>query len=1149
MDNGTSGNRGGRSRASHSLPLRRALKPVVETLENRWLLSAGDVDLTLTAGLFGPSGDSVTAVLRQGSKTIVAGESFGSGDAFLARYDASGNLDTTFGNAGRTNIDLGGGDDVIRALTIDSGGNIVAAGASNGNMAVARLTANGQLDASFDGDGVQTVSFFEPAGALSVSASGGVIALGGSSGFDPAARHFAVAELDASGQLTGFGTQVTAIGDDAVVNSVLVDGVGNVYAGGQSTTAGQTSFTVAKYNTGGLDATFDGPDLLNPGNGVVVTTLGGASSIKSLAFHGTGVLAIGTGAGVAMAQYDGVTGLFDPTFNAGAPFQANVGGINVTSGGVDSAGRIYAMGTVQNGGPRRPGALRFLATGAVTLDGTYGAGGVGQSGLTAASNDEPYLALATDGSISAAVESPITVGGNDVGTITSAGAAGATGSTGFTIATDDAATAVYVDATGATYLAGATTDVANDQRHGFILKRLASGAVDTTFGTNGVVGVDFGTDLESVTGLAVDASGRLLVAGVTFNTVTGAAVARYLPNGTLDASFGNNGVVTVVLPLGDSVGGTDLGVPQIVRVAADGNDVVVAGTAESDFGNVFVARYLGANGAADPAFNGGQTAVNDLAQPLSPAGVTADAVYALTVNAHNIYVGGVTSDDAVDYNAVVVKYTPAGVIDTSFDTDGIVITDFGNSADAINGLAIDASGRIVAAGASGNAIAVARYNAATGAAVDQTILGLNTVGGAQGLAIDASGNLVLAATTVDGGNVHHLSAVRLTNSLALDAGFGAGGVAQATFAGASDAAAVAIGADGKITVAGSTVAGSLDVAAARFLGTVVVVNQPPVVNPIVGPSTGLWQSQLTFTGSYSDPGDVTVHTQTWVVRNAANQVVFTASGSTLNWTPNAVGTFTVTFTVTDNNGAGLSGSASKNVTVTSAAVVGGVLTIQGNGSGNTISVNRTGTGDYRVLVDGQAAQVFSQASVASLFLTGGDGADVITIASGVNVLNEVHGGNGNDVITGGGGGDMLFGEAGNDQLMSRGQADILVGGDGDDYLDGGAGRDVLIGGTGADIIFGDNGDDVLIAAYTTHDADPATLNAIRTAWTGGGNYADRVAALKATLLRPGVDYFDDNIIDLMSGDEGKDWFIANTSGSGAHDLVVSDLFREVVTDI
>jgi len=203
-----------------------------------------------------------------------------------------------------------------------------------------------------------------------------------------------------------------------------------------------------------------------------------------------------------------------------------------------------------------------------------------------------------------------------------------------------------------------------------------------------------------------------------------------------------------------------------------------------------------------------------------------------------------------------------------------------------------------------------------------------------------------------------------------------------------------------------------------------------------------------------------------------------------------------------------------------------------------------------VLVDGQAAQICSQASVASLFLTGGDGADVITIGSGVNIPNEVHGGDGNDVITGGGGGDMLFGEAGNDQIMARGQSDILVGGDGNDYLDGGAGRDVMIGGTGADTIFGDNGDDILIAGFTTRDADPATLKAIRTSWNGGGTYADRVAALKATLLRPGVDLFDDTSIDILSGDEGRDWFVANTSlFSGVPDLVVSDLFREIVTDV
>src|SRR5260221_5754137 len=130
---GKSSHRGYRSRVRHLSELGRAFTPVVETLENRWLLSAaaGDVDLTLTAGLFGPSSDSVTAVLRQGNKTNVAGESFGSGDAFLARFDPAGNLDATFGVAGRTNIHFGGPSIIHAPPPAPTGKTLPAAGSSS----------------------------------------------------------------------------------------------------------------------------------------------------------------------------------------------------------------------------------------------------------------------------------------------------------------------------------------------------------------------------------------------------------------------------------------------------------------------------------------------------------------------------------------------------------------------------------------------------------------------------------------------------------------------------------------------------------------------------------------------------------------------------------------------------------------------------------------------------------------------------------------------------------------------------------------------------------------------------------------------------------------------------------------------------------
>ena len=76
-----------------------------------------------------------------------------------------------------------------------------------------------------------------------------------------------------------------------------------------------------------------------------------------------------------------------------------------------------------------------------------------------------------------------------------------------------------------------------------------TGSRDSTFGDNGKVLVDFGAGGENgVHDLALQPDGKIVVAGVAFTTATNQfasdfALARYLRNGSLDASFGNNGKV------------------------------------------------------------------------------------------------------------------------------------------------------------------------------------------------------------------------------------------------------------------------------------------------------------------------------------------------------------------------------------------------------------------------------------------------------------------------------------------------------------------------------------------------------------------------------------------------------------------------------
>src|SRR5262245_1531589 len=146
----------------------------VESLESRCLLTAGDLDLTLISVLDVPGGfpheQGRSVAIQQDGKIVVAGfdsaspfgESAPSGHFVLARYNADGSLDSSFGTGGadgdgRVTTDFGFGGDGIFRVRIQSDGKIVAGGfASNGtnrDFALARYNPDGSLDQTFGGGG------------------------------------------------------------------------------------------------------------------------------------------------------------------------------------------------------------------------------------------------------------------------------------------------------------------------------------------------------------------------------------------------------------------------------------------------------------------------------------------------------------------------------------------------------------------------------------------------------------------------------------------------------------------------------------------------------------------------------------------------------------------------------------------------------------------------------------------------------------------------------------------------------------------------------------------------------------------------------------------------------------------------------------
>src|SRR5688572_2230631 len=126
------------------------------------------------------------AVLRNG-KIIVGGSiRTGEGSDFaLLRYESDGSPDESFGDEGVAILDLGANDQLV-SLAIQRNGKIVIAGdfaapsEEGTDFVVARFDAGGALDASFGDGGLVTTGFneFEDTAAVAIARNGKIVVAG-----------------------------------------------------------------------------------------------------------------------------------------------------------------------------------------------------------------------------------------------------------------------------------------------------------------------------------------------------------------------------------------------------------------------------------------------------------------------------------------------------------------------------------------------------------------------------------------------------------------------------------------------------------------------------------------------------------------------------------------------------------------------------------------------------------------------------------------------------------------------------------------------------------------------------------------------------------------------------------------------------------
>src|SRR5262249_52386604 len=107
-----------------------------------------------TGEVFGPGGFILDLAIQPGGKILAGG--YSGGNFALARYNADGSLDQTFGTRGLATTDIGRrSNDWLEAVGLQADGKIVAAGSTRDprsttdELALVRYNADGTLDTSF----------------------------------------------------------------------------------------------------------------------------------------------------------------------------------------------------------------------------------------------------------------------------------------------------------------------------------------------------------------------------------------------------------------------------------------------------------------------------------------------------------------------------------------------------------------------------------------------------------------------------------------------------------------------------------------------------------------------------------------------------------------------------------------------------------------------------------------------------------------------------------------------------------------------------------------------------------------------------------------------------------------------------------------
>ncbi|MCE9684918.1 putative Ig domain-containing protein [Shewanella sp. AS16] len=670
------------------------------------LLADGSIDTS-----FGEGGETrftvnnkapqLTSILSDAQgRVYVGGRVFQSetgNDAFVARFGADGYLDTSFNTSGYQTMGAVG-DDWINALAFAGDGVLLASGHLDYKPTLFRFNEDGTLDANFGGSGqldVSRTTQSSQAYDLGVDASGKILLTTSDRVSDSDTteifnlyRYNADGTLDTSFADNGwFGLDVNGQGTGGSNTStqIKIDSQGRILLGGKIYTGNSTSHmaVLRLSNSGVLDTSFGtngiGSYYLEQGdaNNYPVLIHEDATGNLDIFSHQSG--AEGDDLGWARVDGDGhATRPFakdgtamEGTADLTLPFDDYEYYYQVR---VDAEGRTLVAGNATDSSKTTGDDIilrRYNADG--SLDTSFASNGTYQ--LNVGSGDYPKdLQIDANGNIWLLGSEVYSATGFYLMKLNSSGQPDTSFGTGGLLNMPDTVKplALILHADGSMFVAGDKYNLA---------RLNADGTLDTAFGNNGIFAATGLGSNDHSWGAGEDSQGRILLAG-SVNYQSNSMAMRVNADGTLDTTYGTNGVTTYVLPA------DNYGAFQKAMVEGDNLWLVVTGhSTNTEYFNYLV--HIDATGAVDSSFNGGNPLQFGAGKKYTVSNMQKDSAgrflfagYEGTSHYDLAYVQRLNADGSPDET-----FAPGGL--QTFDLDGGV---------DLESLAVKSNGELVAAG-------------------------------------------------------------------------------------------------------------------------------------------------------------------------------------------------------------------------------------------------------------------------------------------------------------------------------------------------------------------------------------------------------------------------------------------------------------------